>query len=180
MYLTINHGWRIFGSRLGWRRPAADKTWLAGFLLTFLSVVVAMVVFRSVNFAAVESILRGMVGLNGIGLPPSMFDRVAAFAARLPGLVYPSQELSATDLVMATAWVLGLLSAVLLLPNTLQVMDRFEPALTASRATLIDIGWLRRTLAWSPSLAWATAMAVLLVAAVLRIGGQSEFLYWQF
>jgi len=179
VYLSINHAWRIFGSRLAGGRVARAKPWFPGFLLTFVSVVVAMVLFRSANLAAAESILQGMFGLNGIGLPPALFDRFATLAARLHGVLYASREMSAADLVGAMAWVIALLSSALLLPNTLQILDRFEPALSRPRATA-DIAWLRRSLVWSPSVAWVAAMSVLAFVAVFRIGGQSEFLYWQF
>jgi hypothetical protein len=39
---------------------------------------------------------------------------------------------------------------------------------------------LAHALSWRPSVAWAAAVGVLTVAAVLRLGGPSEFLYWQF
>ena len=179
VYLTVNHAWRIFGSRLAGGRLARAKPGVPAFLLTFVAVVVSMVLFRAANLAAAESILEGMFGLNGIGLPPVFFDRVAGVAARLHGFVYVSKEMSATDLVSATAWVIALVCGALLLPNSLQFLERYEPALSGSRATT-EVGWLRRTLVWSASPAWVLAMSVLSAIAVLRIGGQSEFLYWTF
>ena len=177
VYLSINHAWRIFGNRLP--GGARVKRWLPAFGLTFLSVVVAMVLFRASNGAAARSILAGMSGLHGIGLPPALFDRLAPLAARLPGVLHASRELSATDLAGALAWVGALLSVALLLPNTLQILERYEPALAGPRAAG-GIGWLGRALVWSPSLAWVAAMSLLAGVAVLRIGGPSEFLYWRF
>jgi hypothetical protein len=37
-----------------------------------------------------------------------------------------------------------------------------------------------RAFDWTPTVPWAVAMSALVVAAVIRIGGKSEFLYWQF
>ena len=179
VYLSINHAWRIFGSRLTGERVARAKPGVPAFLLTFVAVVASMVLFRATNLASAESILKGMVGLNGIGLPPVLFDRIASLAARSHGFVYASKEMSATDFFSAMAWVVALLAGALLLPNTLQFLDRFAPALSAPRS-IADIGWLRRLLVWSPSPAWVAALSVLAVVAVLRIGGQSEFLYWRF
>lgn len=178
-YLTINHAWRMFGGRLAGGRLARAKPGVAAFLLTFVAVVVSMVLFRAANLAAAESILKGMLGLNGVGLPPVFFDRLASVAARLHGFVYASKEMSATDFVSATAWVIALLSGALLLPNSLQFLERYEPALSKPRP-VNEAGWLRRWLVWSPSPAWLIALSVLAVVAVLRIGGQSEFLYWAF
>ena len=38
----------------------------------------------------------------------------------------------------------------------------------------------RPRILWRPSLAWAVAMAVIMAIGILNLGGQSEFLYWQF
>jgi hypothetical protein len=178
VYLTINHAWRMFGSRL-FAQNKTEQRWVPGFVLTFLSVVVGMVLFRSTNATAAESILKGMVGVHGIGLPQVMFDRVGSLAARSGGWLYASSEISATDLTAAIAWVIALLAGALLLPNTLQILERYGPALSGSRAAP-EIRWLRRLLVWSPSLAWATGLSVLACVAVFWLGGPSEFLYWQF
>jgi hypothetical protein len=75
--------------------------------------------------------------------------------------------------------VAALLGVALLLPNSVQVLERFAPALSSARPSG-DVGWWRRTMGWSPSPAWATAVCVLAGIAVWRLGGQGEFLYWQF
>jgi hypothetical protein len=178
VYLSINHAWRIFGTRLS-RQTKRIERWLPGFVLTFLSVVVAMVLFRSTTAAAAKSILLGMFGLHGIGLPQVLFDPLASLAARSGGWLHVSSEISATDLIGAIGWVLALLAGALMLPNTLQILERYTPALSAARPAR-DIGWLRRVLTWTPSLTWAAGLGVLACVAVFRLGGQSEFLYWQF
>jgi alginate O-acetyltransferase complex protein AlgI len=178
VYLSINHAWRIFGTRLSHQTKRIER-WLPGFVLTFLSVVVAMVLFRSTTAAAAKSILLGMFGLHGIGLPQALFDPLASLAARSGGWLHVSSEISATDLIGAIGWVLALLAGALMLPNTLQILERYTPALSAARPAL-DIGWLRRVLTWTPSLTWAAGLGVLACVAVFRLGGQSEFLYWQF
>jgi D-alanyl-lipoteichoic acid acyltransferase DltB (MBOAT superfamily) len=183
VYLSINHAWRIFGPRLrgasaSKQKPSARKQ-AASFLLTFLAVVAAMVLFRSPNGRAAREILQGMIGMHHIGLPPAIYDRLGPIASALRGLVVSSTEMPAADLSIALAWTISLLAAALLLPNTLQILDRFGPSLTAPRATA-EVVWIRRVLAWSPSLAWAIGLSALAFIAVLQLGGQSEFLYWQF
>ena len=179
MLLSINHAWRIFAGRLlGKGASTLAKGW-PGFALTFLCVVVAMVFFRSANGPAAKSILQGMFGLHGFGVPQSVFGPLASWAARSGGWLYASGEMSATDLIFALAWVAALLGVALLLPNSLQVLERFTPALSTAKPAG-DAGWLRRTLTWAPSPAWAVATCVLAGVAVWRLGGQGEFLYWQF
>jgi hypothetical protein len=71
-----------------------------------------------------------------------------------------------------------LLAIALLMPNTLQILAAFEPALgvkpgkTSSR--------LQRALTWRPNRAWAVGLACAALAGVLSLGELSEFLYWQF
>jgi hypothetical protein len=120
-----------------------------------------------------------MLGLNGIGLPQALYDPVASLAAHSGGLLHVSDEFSATDLTASMGWVVALLVLALAMPNTLQILERYAPGLSAPRPTL-EIGWLRRALVWIPSLPWLTVVGALACVAVFRIGGQSEFLYWQF
>ena len=121
-----------------------------------------------------------MFGLNGIGLPQALFGPIASLAARTGGWLHVSNEMSATDLVAALGWLLALLAVAWLLPNTLQVLERFSPGLSAAREAAFQVGWLRRALRWSPTLAWAAAVGALAAVAVIRLGGPGEFLYWQF
>jgi D-alanyl-lipoteichoic acid acyltransferase DltB (MBOAT superfamily) len=180
VYLTVNHAWRIFGTRLfGGAAVELVRGW-PSFVLTFLAVAVAMVFFRSTNAAAAESILTGMLGLHGIGLPERLFAPVAWLAARAGGWLHVSSEISATDLVAAWGWLVALLGVAWLLPNTLQVLERFAPGLSASRDTAFQLRRLRVALTWSPTLTWAAAVGLLAALCVVRMGGQSEFLYWQF
>jgi hypothetical protein len=58
-------------------------------------------------------------------------------------------------------------------------MARYEPALGVLSKPAAPLSLLR-ALDWTPTVPWAVAMSSLVVAAVLRLGGKSEFLYWQF
>jgi hypothetical protein len=149
-----------------------------GFLLTFVAVAAAMVLFRSSNAHAAKEILEGMAGLNGVGLPAAVFERLGSVTQGLQSLTSVSQELSAKELLLAIAWVLGLLTIALALPNTLQILGKFEPALDmrAASGSKKDACVVE----WSPSLPWAIAISSIAVLAIVRLGGPSEFLYWQF
>jgi hypothetical protein len=58
-------------------------------------------------------------------------------------------------------------------------MGGYEPALGVHPAPSAPVS-LARALDWTPTIPWAVAMAPLVVAAVMKLGGKSEFLYWQF
>lgn len=170
VYLVINHAWRQVGPRLWSSKESYARVMQPiGFVLTFLAVAIAMVLFRASNGMAASELLQGMAGLNGIRVPQALYDAFGPLRA----FVGVSVELSAQALVTAAAWVAGLLFIALALPNTLQLLARHEPALLVKAEP-------GRVLEWNPSLAWAGAIAALAAASVIKLGGKSEFLYWQF
>ena len=146
----VNHLWRQYGPRpaptdaAGEPGPAAQ---LAGFAVTFLAVVVAMVLFRAPDLAAAGNLLGGMVGLHGLGMPGTRFG--AAGMHLLDGSV-PVHAFAS-----AAAILLALLAIALLLPNSVQILAAYEPVLyTPKRAAEIP-GVLRPVLPRAgPLLAW--------------------------
>jgi D-alanyl-lipoteichoic acid acyltransferase DltB (MBOAT superfamily) len=180
VYLSVNHAWRLFGPRNWSNKETYDRLMRpTGFVLTFLSVAVAMVLFRSANADAAKELLQGMLGLNGISLPQEIHAQLGPLKGLLQSFVSASTDMSAQGFVLAMAWLGLLLLIALLLPNTLQLMARYEPALGV-RSKLAGSLTLLRALDWTPTVPWAVAMSALAVAAVMRLGGKSEFLYWQF
>ena len=178
VYISINHAWRILATRVwhdklryeGIMRPV-------GFCLTFVSVVFAMVLFRSSTTDGAIDLIRGMVGLNGVSLPRPLLeplgiaDSVSSFVTLTAG--------GATDFILTCAWLFGLLVIALGLPNSLQITARYESALDIDERpahTRAAVRWL----AWNPSIPWAIAVSGMAAAAVLKFGAHSEFLYWQF
>jgi alginate O-acetyltransferase complex protein AlgI len=178
VYLTINHAWRLF-ARSRWK----DKERYArvmrpvGFVLTFIAVASAMVLFRSTTVGAAVDVLSGMVGLNGVNLPRGLVEPLG-LAAALDGFIV-LEDGGLTEFVVRNAWLLGLLAIALVLPNSLQFLGRFEPALDPA-ARPQQAATPERRIAWRPSLGWAAAVSVLAAFAVLRLSAESEFLYWQF
>jgi alginate O-acetyltransferase complex protein AlgI len=180
VYLSINHAWRLFGPRVWLNKEAYDRFMRpTGFVLTFLSVAFAMVLFRSANMIAAKELLQGMVGLHGISLPQHFYSYLGPLRGVLQSFVSASTDMSAPEFVLAMVWLGTLLAVALLLPNTLQLMARYEPALGVHSKTRTRL-FLLRALAWTPSVPWAVAMSSLVIAAVMKLGGKSEFLYWQF
>jgi alginate O-acetyltransferase complex protein AlgI len=176
VYLSVNHAWRFFAPKIWTDKDARDRVMRpAGFALTFLAVAVAMVLFRSPNVTAAKELLEGMIGLGGINLPRS----IHAHLGPLAGLFSPSAQLSGRELVVAGAWVGVLLLGALTLPNTLELMAHYEPALGIRPRPVASPSPLR-FLDWTPTIPWAVALSCVVVGVVMRLGGKSEFLYWQF
>lgn len=177
LYLTINHAWRVAGHRAGGKQGTVARiSEPAGWAITFLSVVVAMVLFRAPTVSSASILLQGMAGLSGAGLPQDLLSQGGAW---LSPLAAGAVGLTMMGFLTACCWVLLLLAIALFLPNTLQMTARYEPALgIQSKPT--ESSRLDGLLQWSPSLPWALVMAGLGAATILRWGGKSEFLYWQF
>ena len=179
IYLVLNHLWRQYGPRPAPTNAAGEPGaagQVAGFALTFLAVVVAMVLFRAPDIASAGNVLGGMVGLHGIGLPGQRFG--AAGMHLLDGSV-PVHAFA-----NAAATLLALLAIALLLPNSVQILAAYEPVLyTPKRAAEIPgilPSMLRRPLVWRPTLAWMVLFAAIGAVSMIRLTGMSEFLYWQF
>ena len=180
VYLSVNHAWRLWGARLWSDKEAYGRHMRPiGFVLTFLSVAVAMVLFRSANLGAAKALLQGLVGLNGISVPQTIYAQLGPLQGLLQPFLSASSAMSAQELVLAMAWVGVLLLIAVLCPNTLQLTARYEPALGVLSKPAAPLSRLR-ALDWSPTVPWAAAISSLVVAAVMRLGGKSEFLYWQF
>ena len=166
IFLTINHGWRVFVAHR-WRNGSNYERIMkpVGFLVTFASVSAAMVFFRASTVTSAIDLVKGVFGLNGFSLPHG----VGAIAQNY-----------GTDSEKAAMWIAALLFIALICPNTLQILAPYEPALGVKPASTAPIIGRLRIPAWGPSLPWAVAVSVVAAVAVFSLGGPSEFLYWQF
>jgi alginate O-acetyltransferase complex protein AlgI len=182
VYLTINHGWRVVVARLWQDRRRYDRVMRpAGLLLTFVSVTIAMVFFRSATVASAIDLLKGIFGLNGVALPQNLFERLGPLTGGLHGVgIVGDASWTSHDFGKAAIWISFLMFVALACPNTLEMLAAYEPALGVKpRTTQIRVGGIR-IVEWGTSLPWAIAVSAMAAIAVMSIGGPSEFLYWQF
>jgi D-alanyl-lipoteichoic acid acyltransferase DltB (MBOAT superfamily) len=178
VYLTINHAWRLAGPKLWPNKVSYGRVMRpVGFVLTFLSVVMAMVLFRSPSVHAAVSVFKGMLGLNGIELPRLFIEKLAGLG--LPLHLVSAVDMPAKAFVVMQLWIFALLAIALALPNGLQMMARYEPVLGVNERPA-NTGLLPFALTWKPTLLWAFALSALAAVAIIQVGGPSEFLYWQF
>ncbi|WP_341910710.1 MBOAT family protein [Ferrovibrio terrae] len=173
LYLIINHGWRnLTGGRL--RGPAWQ---VLAWLLTFLGVVIAWVFFRAADLDAALSVLRSMLGLNGVALPLSLQPMIqrqgldpAAFGIAFTGM-FPNGVFG--NPLVGGAWVGGLILLAISAPNTTEILNYRMDA--AAPQTL-----KRGLLHWRNSLAWATATGCLFAICLVSLRRVSEFIYFNF
>jgi D-alanyl-lipoteichoic acid acyltransferase DltB (MBOAT superfamily) len=179
--LVVCHAWRTCKpARWPATGPRAEAAGLAGWAITFLFVLCAEIFFRAASVATGLRILAGMAGSTGLSLPP-------------PLLLLAAQHLPPLGLHAATAWgtadflalwlrIVISLAIVLLLPNSLELLAAYDPALGFTRRCCRHrtVAAPIRRLAWSPRPAWAVALSALTVMGVLSLGRLSDFLYWHF
>ena len=177
--LCVNHAWRLIRPRI-WPDAGLYNRRMApfGFVLTFVSVVVAMVLFRAASPGAALLLWKGMVGVYGLTLPQAVFSRLGSMAGLLTSIGVRPAWTSGTLLLTATTRISLLLVIALVLPNTLQMLAAFEPAIGVKPAKMPSRPV--RILTWAPNGVWAVGLACVALAGVLSLGELSEFLYWQF
>jgi alginate O-acetyltransferase complex protein AlgI len=181
LYLTINHGWRLVAVRL-WSGKRSYNSFMqpVGQLVTFITVAATMIFFRAPTMSSAIDLVKGVFGLNGFGLPQDLLGRLGPLAGILHRVGVVAEAGSGQDFINAAKWICLLLVVALALPNTLQIIGRYEPALGIKPGSTNLAGWKLRLLEWSPSVPWAIAVSAIAAIAFVSIGGPSEFLYWQF
>ena len=120
-------------------------------MITFISVVVAWVVFRATSLESAIYQLHAMIGLDGVSLP-----------RQVAGL----EQISWIILTLAGCW---------LLPNTQELFVKFHPVL---ESTKMPAGRFR--LLWSPNAKWSFFIAGIALVSFLNMYRVSKFLYYQF
>jgi len=126
---------------------------------------------------AAVGVFKGMFGFGGIELPRLIVEKLGALGLSqhfVSAVDMPEKSFVATHL-----WMFALLAIALVLPNTLQIMARYEPVLGIKERPA-NTGLLPFALTWQPTILWALAISALAAVAIMRVGGPSEFLYWQF
>ena len=174
-YLAINHGWQAIWVRIGQEQKSSRIVGRASSrLLTFVSVVLAWVVFRASDMTAAMAMLKAMAGFNGLVLPDFWLPKWGTFGQWLVahGTVFgDTHELVTGGLIN---WICILLLVVWFAPNTQEMFAAHKPILGSAAE------WRVTKLAWRPGYGFALVVAALFVVSVFNLHRQSEFLYFQF
>jgi alginate O-acetyltransferase complex protein AlgI len=122
-YLTINQSWRILRPRF-WTDQVSYDTVMkpVGFVLTFGAVVVAFAFFRAPDVSSGLAVLRAMADGNGI-LPPDV-EMLRHLGTSLEWTMITHYWQPVAPFI----WIAALFAVVTLLPNSLELLRRFQPA----------------------------------------------------
>ena len=130
-----------------------------------------------------------MAGLDGISVPMAVLNRGGSLAHWLTRAGITGDMSSGATFTFTAMWVTALFFIVVCMPNSLELMQRFAPALyfeppaqpsSPAAAMPRRPGWRPNavTVAWNAR--WAFLIAAFFVFGALGLSRPSEFLYWQF
>jgi alginate O-acetyltransferase complex protein AlgI len=180
MYLCINHAWRMIRPAF-WPDAASYHRFMkpVGWIITFLSVVVAQVFFRAPSVGSALAVLHGMFGGNGVTLPNAILARLGSAGEHLQAIGVMADSSGGRSFLLFAVWLVLLFCIAMIPPNTLQVLACYEPALGIKPAAGGPSNVFVR-IAWHPSTRWAIGLSVVSALGILSLGQLSAFLYWQF
>ena len=173
-YLFINHVWRATQDSLRWKLDGKFFR-VTSRLLTFLAVVVAWVIFRADNLDAATRMYEGMMGHNGFPINEAWMAKMQRVGPLLSDWGVESGVLIISIKHALLYWTIPLLLACWILPNTQQIMRKFEPAIN-----FIENPRDPSFIEWKPSRVWSLAVLAMAVICLFNMTGISEFLYFQF
>jgi D-alanyl-lipoteichoic acid acyltransferase DltB (MBOAT superfamily) len=162
-FLIVNHLWRSSGLAMG-RVP--------GMLLTFFAVAFAWTLFRADSVESALLIIKGLTGFSGFTIPVEWL-RYPVVAGLTEGLGLSVASLAHFRGLPALVEIAALLLVVWFMPNSQQILARFNPALEKAQIE----PWC-----WRPNLTTALVVSILLVLSIERVVFQpsTQFLYFQF
>ncbi len=155
-FLCLNHGYRHLTKTFGFSTPK-----ILGWLMTFIAVVFAWVFFRSPSFERSGEIIIGMIGLNGVILPPNYLpipvlrDIISKLGVEFHTPIVWTLIGGKRQLILLFSCFLS----VVLLPNSLE--------------------WIQKKFQ-RPRLSLAVVVAGVFTLSIMFLDRISEFLYFQF
>src|SRR5262249_39235196 len=130
------------------------------------------------TISSAVDLVKGMIGVNGLALPASLLDGPGLLARAMHRINVVPAAITIVDFGKIALWIIILLFIALALPNTLEILARYEPALGVKPKPIKSA--IGAAAQWNASLPWAIAISAIAMVAMASIGGPSEFLYWQF
>ncbi|HEY4075299.1 MAG TPA: MBOAT family protein [Rhizomicrobium sp.] len=151
-YLAVNHAFRHVVKGVTPTPALRMPLHIASVALTFAATTLAWIVFRASDLSAARSVIGGLLGGG--------HSAVVSFS-----------PLAATTLVLLSL-------IVWFMPNSMQIMWRFNPALNSPYAN--EAITPARRLAWAPTPLNAAAYGLICIVAVLALSNLKPFIYFQF
>ncbi|MBF0478948.1 MAG: MBOAT family protein [Candidatus Omnitrophica bacterium] len=157
LYLIINHAWNKAIEIFKWKwAEEFIFQYMAG-LVTFFAVVLAWVLFRSDNITTAGRLYHAML------------------VKWTPG--------TTNHLALNTSHILNIAGSFLFvwfLPNTQELLRKYEPAIDFKEQDVKPLVRGLRWLEWRPTAGWGIVFSIIFVISIFNMVKISEFLYFQF
>jgi alginate O-acetyltransferase complex protein AlgI len=153
IFICVNHAWRTFAPKWSAALGSGRLGAAASVLITFIAVVSAQIFFRSDSMQDAFSVLRGAIGVNGIGPVPRSGSDFSSWLA--------------LALLFAVIWWF---------PNTQEVLGQYSGEEGVETGKFQDLGFFR----WQPTWRWSLAISAAFFACFVLMKPASRFLYFQF
>ena len=175
-YLVVNHAWQDLHRRLPVSLPPRVGHWL-GVALTFLCVVFAWVYFRAPDISTANRLVAGMSGIWGAAIPEPILSHLGFLRPILEGMGIGSFLGGGSTFIETWLWVAAAAWIAFLVPNTQEILWRFEPALPVEGQAIVRPA---ARLVWQPCRRDAVLSGLLFALGLLALSRPTEFLYFQF
>ena len=184
LYLSCYQIWRNWRKNKGWDSKN-DRWWyrLIAWGLTFFAWTFALVLAKTKTLAAAVVVWRGMLGLNGISIPPFLQDRLSflkSLGIQFDGLMPNFSTQASTVLPL----IFILMVVVWFTPNTQQWMGQYSPALDyfSLKKALNTKNQFWQKLQWQPKTKWAITITIMTIYSlhVLSLSQSNRFIYFNF
>lgn len=183
LYLVINHLWRQLLPK-----SISKNTWFnscfkpISLLLTLTSVSIGMFYFRADSAITATNMFASMLGVNGISIPEGIFVHLGSLKTIITDLGVSIDTTAGSAITYGILYCLALLGISIFMPNSLDIMKCYNPALgfTESSNDAINLRIISNMLVWQPTRNWGIFTGILLAIGVLSLQEFSVFLYWQF
>ena len=169
--LILNHFWNWLRKPYGDEGSSLSK-W-SGRVIVFLFLVVTWVFFRAESIGDAMNILSGMIGLNGVVLPETYYERLGSISMALEnmGVRFESGYLFLG--VNQVVILLFLLLIVWYLPNTIE-WSKYEHSGKFEKTSYLA------NVLWEPTVLWSFSLSILMLVSLVYMSRAGEFLYFQF
>ena len=144
-------------------------------LLTFISVVVAFVLFRAENIETAKNIYYSMMGFNKINLPQHFFPHLQPLLMEFNFNFDGLQKNSFIHGPIITTHIIVLIIIVMFFPNTIEIMRNY-----IDDKDHLNIVNKKSFINWKPNFLWGIIIAIMFFFSILSITTPSEFLYFDF
>ena len=173
-FLCVNHAWRALTRMLD-IQSALDRAWFqtASLLLTFVTVSLALTVFRAADFASAVQIIGS--GFNAATMnTPSVLGKTIQESTL--GFVFSALGFHPRNFLAVYFLLACSASICWFLPSTQQFTFQFHPVLTTIFPSDNQPAFLR----WRGSMAQACVLGFMLGLSLLSVLSVREFIYFQF